>query len=279
MENLSYMKKVLRVIGIGIGVAAVLFFVFRFFAAKNWQTCMQGEDQVAIEACTFRIKYLPNDLVKISALMFRSEHYQKKGLVKEALADMYAMVAIIEKGGVRMSARTIGPVYDRLVLLNSMLGNFEEALRFSELSIKNDPGQALSYVRRASALLSFNKYSAALSDLDKADSLGYKDRTLYFLRGMAYRGLGAYEQSYRSLKNAEALNNVPQEAPVLNAQLGLACFALKRYDEALPYLKNALAAGVPCDECPAALAAAEKALLPPPPPPKPVKKKRGHGRK
>ena len=274
------MKKILGAIGIGLIVLAGFYLVFRFFAAKNWQTCMNGEDQTAIEACTLRIKYLPNDLVKIAALMFRSEHYQKKGLVKEALADMYALTAIIEKDGVRMSAKAMGPVYDRLVVLNSMLGNFEEALRFSDLSIKNEPGQALAYVRRASALVSLNKYSEALSDLDKADSLGYKDRTLYFLRGMSYRKLGASEQAYGNLKIAEALNNVPQEAPVLNAQLGLVCFDLKKYAEASQYLKSALAAGVPCDECPAALAASEKVLLAPPPaPPKPVKKKRGHARK
>ncbi|OGS50267.1 MAG: hypothetical protein A3J79_07240 [Elusimicrobia bacterium RIFOXYB2_FULL_62_6] len=83
--------------------------------------------------------------------------------------------------------------------------------------------------------------------------------------------MGDDAKAYDSLKEAEPLTDDPKKLALLNKEMGFVCYNLKKHDEALARLKNAAAAGVQCDNCPALIAQLEQALAAPA---KPAKKRK-----
>jgi len=231
---------------------------------KAARECLKGTGQPAISACIDAIKSSPDPDIKMGLLISRSDHYWKAGQIKEALTDSYAALELKGKANIDLPPDVLAQLYRSLVLLNSKAGNSAEALKFADLAIQNGSKEPLVYLTRATHFVAAEDYISALPDLNKAEELGLRLLSVYYGQGRAYMELKNYQKAYTCFKSAEALNTDPRYADSLSPELGLTCFALKRYEEAIPYLKRALAAGAPCvEECSAALAVSQKALRPP----------------
>lgn len=241
------MNKIVRNIGIVIAALTLLFIAGVFAAWTTFRDCRGGEGPSALAACTRMVDYAPHEGVRVMGLVLRGQQYRKAGLNNEFMADMYAMVQIAERQ--QLPASKILPMYDSLASVNYKIGNSTEALKYADLAIQAGSTKPMSYLIQAAAQVAAQKYADALAGFQKAEKLGYKEPMVYFSIGQAYRRLGEYENAYKSLKSVESLFHGSEDAANLKKELGLTCYALKRYEEALPYLKEAVAAGARCDEC------------------------------
>jgi len=269
------MKKIAYGIGITICVFALVLISLVIFVKKKESACRSGKDvkpMEAVEACNFIIKHVPVEMLKWSYRYSKAEHYYDAGMKKEALSELDDMLRIYESGQVpAVSEKTAVHVYALAAFYNFKAADLSKAGKYADIAIQKGSQKKEMFAIRAGSLLNDGKYQEALSDLERSGGAGYSPQGFYYHQGEFYKGIGDYEKAYASFKAAEPLITQPPVLAKLNKELGLVCFNLKRYEEALTRLKNAEAAGVKCAECPAVISEIQKAQAPPA---KPAKKKR-----
>jgi len=264
------MKKIAYGVGIIICVFALVLVSLVIFVKKKESDCRSGkgvDPTDAAESCNFIIAHVPVKTLKWSYRYSKAEHYYDAGMKKEALAELDDMLGIYESGQVPVvSGKTVVHVYALAAFYNFKAGEISKAGKYADIAIQKGSEKKEMFAIRAASLLNDGKYQEALDDLGKAGSAGFSPLGFYYHQGEAYRGAGDYEKAYASFKAAEPLITEPARLAKLNRDLGLVCYSLKRYDEALTRLKNAEAAGENCAECAAAIAEIQKEQAPPPDP-------------
>jgi tetratricopeptide (TPR) repeat protein len=240
------------------GALAAVIAIFSIYAWRNYTVCRNGEGARAIASCSMVIKYVPINSAKVTSLNCRAAQYEKISLKNEALADLAASARLVESGGGAMSGDTLAPMYGRLAILNHKLTNDADVLKYADLAVQNGSTDPDVYMVRAFLNLGLDKNAEALADLQKSESLGYKQPQLYFNYASAYRGLGNYAKAYTLLKEAEPTMLTPDDMNRFNRVMGFTCFELRHYAESIAYLKKYAASGEVCQECVSAMALAEE---------------------
>lgn len=181
------------------------------FWNQDEKTCASRDaPDLAVVACTSRIKnvFVPRG-AKSAAYNNRALAHVKKGEFDLAMADLNNAIAL--------NAASSEAFYNRGVVFNDGLGMPARAIQ--------DFNQAIAL--RAAAVVK----PPAVAKKDFPQALNY--------RGLAYEGLGQYDQAVKDFSEVLRLN--PKFSPAL-ANRGLAYAKLRRYPAALTDLNGALKA-------------------------------------
>ncbi len=242
------MKKILTRIGIVLGALVLVALLLLGYLKKVTTECREGQGTVAIEACTLMIDHVSPEAYKFTYLNLRRGHYAVAGIKKEEFSDIAEIMKLADSGRVAIPAAALANVYERAAVLNSDMGNKEDSLKCLDKAVQLGSKDAATYITRGQAKLAEGKYVDAIADLKKAEDLGAKQVQLYMGLGSAYLGANDYNNAYLNLKKSEPLAVSSPDVIMLNRQLGLTCFELKLYDEAVTHMTKALLAG-PCPDC------------------------------
>ena len=246
------MKKILTRIAIGLGALILVVLMVLGYLKKEVTECREGQGTVAIEACTMMIDHVSPEAYRFTYLNLRRGHYAVAGSKKEEMEDIISITKLVDGGRVAVPAAELADVYERAAALDAEAGNKEESLKFLDKAIMLGSKDTGAYITRGQAKLAAGKYADAIADLKKAEDLGSKQMQLYVGLGSAYLGASDYNNAYLYLKKGEPMASAQQDVIMVNRQLGLTCFELKIYDEAVAHMTKALLSG-PCPDCSAVI--------------------------
>jgi tetratricopeptide (TPR) repeat protein len=116
-------------------------------------------------------------------------------------------------------------------------GNYQEALKKFDAVIKADPNDAEAVYFSGAALNRLGKFDDALSRLQRAFAMGYRQPGLAFDSGWALLRLGHWTEAIAQLEYFE--RNIPGRGKT-SEFLGQAYLGLKQYDQAEAKLKEAI---------------------------------------
>lgn len=253
------MKKMLLSIGIGAVVLISALLAFLWYVGYKADACRKGEGQEGIAACTRVMRFSRNPTLP---LFKRSGLYIKEGRLKEALADLSEIGRLVESGRSQMPAGVIANSYSMIASHSLKSGDYTEALRLTDLAIQAGAPSSAVYFQRAAAFSGVGKYADALSCMQESERLGDTSEGRHLMFGVLHAALGEHQKAYERFKTAERFTAGRENIAKLDQKLGLTCIALGRYREGLEYLKRAKASGASCEDCPAAIVAAQNALQP-----------------
>ena len=254
------MKKILVRAGIGAGVLVLAGLILLMLVRKRSAECREGQGSVAIEACTFMINHFPDD-VALPYLDLRRGHYAVAGAKQAELDDLKRMISLLENARITFTDPYKASVYEKAAEAYAKNSDKAGSLAAAEKAIALGSKNGAVYMMRGLARLETEKYADAVTDLKAAEGLGYNQLQLYMALGSAYLGARDYDNAYAMLKKSEALAAAPQDVSMVNRQLGMTSFELKRYQEALDHMTKALLTG-PCPDCSAVIKMSQEFLKP-----------------
>ncbi len=114
-------------------------------------------------------KAIEMDIALTDAYYNRGFAYYKKGVFDKAIADYNKVIEI---------SPVSADAYYGLGLVYSQKGDLDKAISEYGQAIKARPGFALAYDARAVAYVTKKNYLAALADVNKAQTLGFRSRPL-----------------------------------------------------------------------------------------------------
>lgn len=242
------MKKIFVRIGVTLGVLVLIALMGIVFVRKKSAECGKGQGSVAIEACTLLINNFPMEAAKYVYLGFRRGHYAVAGAKQAELDDLATMIKMAEGGSFPISEESKASLYEKAAEAYAKNSDKAGSLAAAEKAIQLGSKNGAVYMMRGLARLEAEKYADAVADFKTAEGLGFQQLQLYMNLGSALLGATDYENAYQVLKKSEGLAAAPQDIGLINRQLGLTSFELKRYPEAVDHMTKALLAG-PCPEC------------------------------
>lgn len=258
------MKKILKWVGVLLGVSAAVSVALSLFVSSKKKACLQGEGWPAMEACSFLVNWQTG--TDKAEYLFRRAQLRAKGQMWDGeLADLEAAAAAGLDAG--LAKERLALIYGGLVKAYGLKGDAPAVVRSAGLAVQAGIADPEIHIALAGAYIEEKKFTEAVELLDRAGGLpNARKHPYYNTLAAAYGGLGEYEKAYDALKTALT---VPAPRPVLastSKNMGLACFELKRYSEAETYLSYALRAGAECPECGLLLTTIRGALEPAPRP-------------
>lgn len=256
-------RKIMIAVGALLGLTAAGLVAGKLMVGSKAEACRGGEGEAAIAACTWIIAKVPPAVLSRSGYrVYRAGKYHAAGRDAEAVADLEAVLAAGASGEAKTPETEDLTLYENLALYNEAAGKRAEALKYADLALQKGSGLPELHVMRARDLLASGKYTEALADLQLAEKQQFSSAALYITKGAIHRNLGEYEKAYVALSMAVPMSVSPGDAAAVGKELGLVCYKMRKYKEALGYLKKAQASGAPCPECPPLIAELEKAAQP-----------------
>ena len=113
------------------------------------------------------------------------------------------------------------------------------ALALAEKAIKLDPKNADAYKCAGNALMSLERYDEAISNYRNAIKYDAKNGNRYYDLGFAQATNEKLADAIKSLSKAEELGCIPENLVQLYTLMGIICFDIGRYDDALINLSKA----------------------------------------
>lgn len=245
------MKKLLVRIGIGLGALVLAALILLMLVRKRSAECREGQGSVAIEACTFMINNFPDDMA-LPYVDLRRGHYAVAGAKQAELNDLKRLIGMVENAKITLADPYKASVYEKAAEAFAKNADKPSSLAAAEKAIQLGSKNGAVYMMRGLSRLETEKYADAVADFKTAEGLGYNQLQLYMNLGSAYLGAADYENAYQVFLKSEGMAAAPQDIGMINRQLGLTSFELKRYDEALKHMTEALLAG-PCPDCSAVI--------------------------
>lgn len=246
------MKKILTRAAVGLGFLVLAAMFVLILLRKKTAECRTGQGSVAIEACTFLINNFPGEAAKFAYLDQRRGHYAVAGAKQAELDDLNAMLQMAESGRVQPGDDIKAAIYEKAAEAYAKNADKAGALKAAEKAITLGSRNGSMYMMRGLSLLAAEKHADAVKDFKAAESFGYKQLQLYMNLGSAYLWSGDYNSAFGTLKTAEAMAAAPDDVGLISRQLGLTCFELKLYEQAVAYMTKAQPLTA-CPDCPAVI--------------------------
>ncbi|MCC6781059.1 MAG: tetratricopeptide repeat protein [Hyphomicrobiales bacterium] len=171
----------------------------------------------------------------LPAVAQRGADWRICGQVPDRTAWLSACTRIIERGS-REPVKGRAMAYYYRAAAKGQMGDFADAIRDYDESIRIDPAYSGAYTNRGAALNELGEHDRAIRDLDEAIRLDPKDASAYGNRAFAYDKKGDLDRAIRDYDEAVRLDRT-----VLN--LGNRAHPLTekgQYDRALRDLDEAL---------------------------------------
>lgn len=112
-------------------------------------------------------------------------------------------------------------------------GEYEKALEYAKEAIKEDPKNASAYKCAADAYISLNNMGKAIESLTAATKFDPSNGNRFYDLGFAYMLAQNSSEAVKNLTRAEALGCSNENLLRLYNILGMVCFDISRYDDAL----------------------------------------------
>jgi tetratricopeptide (TPR) repeat protein len=246
------MKKILVRVAVGLGFLVLLAIFVLILLRKKTAECRTGQGTTAIEACTFLIKNFPGDAPKFAYLDLRRGHYAVAGAKQAELDDLNSLITMAESGRVPVGDDVKAAIYEKAAEAYAKNADKANALKAADKAIALGSKNGSMYMMRALSLLEGEKYADAIADFKAAETNGYRQLQLYMGLGSAYLNSGDYNGAFAALKAAESKAAAPDDVGLISRQLGLTCFELKLYEQAVAYMTKAQGLTV-CPDCPSVI--------------------------
>ncbi|MHB0995284.1 MAG: hypothetical protein ACYC2I_02825 [Elusimicrobiales bacterium] len=266
------MKKILTRAAVGFGFLLLVAMFALILLRKKTAECRTGQGSTAIEACTFLVNNFPGDAAKFAYLDLRRGHYAVAGAKKAEIDDLNAMMQLSESGRVQVGDDVKAAIYEKAAEAYAKNADKAAALKSADRAIALGSKNGSMYMMRGLSLLEAEKYPEAIADFKAAEGFGYKQLQLYMNLGSAYLWSGDYNSAFGSLKTAEAMAAAPDDVGLISRQLGLTCFELKLYEQAVAYMTKAQPLTV-CPDCPAVIKMSQEFIEKAKRPARPAKKR------
>lgn len=250
------MAKVMKWVLVVLGVAGAASALLSSHISSKKTGCLSGQGKPAMEACGFLIKW-QSGANKAEALFKRSKLYAIQGLHEREIADLEAIVPLVNSAGLPPARRA--EIYVALSVAAGRKGDQAASVKYSEQAVQAGTSDPQVYLALAGAYIEAGRFQESVSLLEKAAGVE-KKHPYYNILAAAYGGLGDYGRAYEALKTGLT---VKAPRPVLAEtakHMGLVCFELKRYKEAAVYLNYAQRSGANCPECPLLLTTIKESL-------------------
>ncbi|MCO5607461.1 hypothetical protein L7F22_061657 [Adiantum nelumboides] len=122
-------------------------------------------------------------------------------------------------------------------------GRMGEAIAKFDAAIAAEPGNYLSYYRRATAYLSSGRTASALADLDKLLTLNPRFAQAHLQKGKTFAKDGDLDAAKKSIKEYLKLKKGDEEATTLSNSIDAALSNLKSLKSAHEYLEKSVKKG------------------------------------
>lgn len=266
------MKKILTRAAVGFGFLVLVAMFVLILLRKKTAECRTGQGSVAIEACTFLINNFPGDTAKFAYLDQRRGHYAVAGAKKAEIDDLNTLIQLTETGRVQVGDDIKAAIHEKAAEAHAKTADKAAALKAAEKAITLGSKNGSMYMMRGLSRLAAEKYADAITDFKAAEGFGYKQLQLYMNLGSAYLWSGDYNSAFGALKTAEAMAAAPDDVGLISRQLGLTCFELKLYEQAVAYMTKAQPLTV-CPDCPAVIKMSQEFIDKAKRPAKPARKR------
>lgn len=266
------MKKILTRAAVGLGFLVLAAVFVLVLLRKKTAECRGGQGSIAIESCTFLINNFPGEAAKFAYLDQRRGHYAVAGAKQAELDDLNSMMQMVESGRVQPGDGIKAAIYEKAAEAYAKNADKAAALKAAEKAIALKSNNGSMYMMRGLSLLAAEKYPEAIADFKAAEGFGYKQLQLYMNLGSAYLWSGDYNSAFGALKTAESMAAAPDDVGLISRQLGLTCFELKLYEQAVAYMTKAQPLTV-CPDCPAVIKMSQEFMAKAKRPAKPARKR------
>jgi tetratricopeptide (TPR) repeat protein len=93
-------------------------------------------------------------------------------------------------------------IYDALGCCHQVLRDYDQALRYMDEAIENDPENIQFLMNRAQCYFELQHYTESIGDLERALDLDENDPKVLYKLGLSYYAFGKYKRSIKKLKKA-----------------------------------------------------------------------------
>lgn len=146
------------------------------------QMISSGNPAFAVDSLDKAVKLRPRNL---SVYFYRGLAYDESGDPSKAVKDYLESLERAKTVGMDSSElrMNLGNSYMKLNFFNDAIVEYQKAIDI-------DPSNGAAHLQLGRALLTKGDYNDALKSLRRADSLGFNDTSLPYLKALALAGLG-----------------------------------------------------------------------------------------